>query len=498
MARVMDSAGAGRRQLVRTSTAGAGALLFLALLVIVNYFGWKYHHRFDWTETQLYTLSEKTENVLADLEQDVQFVVFLPPGDELSGPVAELLARYEAASPRVKVRSIDPERNPIEAQQLVQQYQITGTGVVVTSGEDRRVIEQSELADFDFSGLQMGQGPQMTGFKGEQLFTGAIVELVEGEKPKILFTTGHGEARLDDTGARGLAGAREILGTDNVELEEWASLGKPAVPEGTDLVVIAGPRASFVPPELDMLAAFVERGGRLLVMLDPTMAQTAGGGLADTGLGPWLARWGVVVGDNIVVDPGNPLPFFGPETIFVNDYGDHPLVRPLREADLPVLLALDRSVGRGEAPGLTVTELLRTSPEGWGETNLVNLERVQRDASDLGGPVPLGVAVERADEGADGGGQEGQGVSRLVVFGDSDFATNQLLQANEANGVLLSNALNWLVERETLLGIPPKKPEQVRLALTQGELRFLYLVALVLLPGLGVALGVFVWLRRRR
>ena len=78
--------------------------------MIVNYFGWKYHHRFDWTETRLYSLSEKTENVLADLDQDMKLVVFLPPGDELGGRSPSSW-RYEAASPRVKVRSIDPERN---------------------------------------------------------------------------------------------------------------------------------------------------------------------------------------------------------------------------------------------------------------------------------------------------------------------------------------------------------------------------------------------------
>src|SRR5829696_5679012 len=125
-----------RRWLVRTGTLSAAVLLIAALLAIVNYFGWKYHKRFDWTSSDLYTLSDKSKNVIRDLKRDIEFIVFLPPGDELYQPVQELMSQYTAASPRVKVRYIDPQRNPVEAQQLIQQYQISGYGVVVQSGKD--------------------------------------------------------------------------------------------------------------------------------------------------------------------------------------------------------------------------------------------------------------------------------------------------------------------------------------------------------------------------
>jgi len=87
---------------------------------------------------------------------------------------------------------------------------------------------------------------------------------------------------------------------------------------------------------------------------------------------------------------------------------------------------------------------------------------------------------------------------RLVVVGDSDFAGNQLLQANFGNSVLLSNSMNWLVDRQQLLSIPPKKTEQVHLSLTQSEIRTVYLLSLLVLPGLGVALGAIVYVKRRR
>ncbi|HKI05204.1 MAG TPA: GldG family protein [Thermoanaerobaculia bacterium] len=481
------------RQLVKTGTLSAGVLLLAALLLIVNYFGWKYYKRFDWTGNQLYSLSEKTLNVVEGLKKDVEFIVFLSPDQqsELYQPTTEVLARYGAASTRVHVRIVDPEKKPVEAQQLVQKYGLQTTGVVVASGNDKRVIDSNDLAELDFRSVQTTGAPQMTGFKGEQLFTSAILQLSEGRKPRILFTTGHGEHSLDDQGGRGFSGAQQLLGRDNFELSEWASLGKPAVPPGTDLLVIGGPTGSFVQPELDAFAAYLNNGGRMLVLLDPTPGPVAGSGLVSTGLEAWLARFGIKAGQDIVVDPSNPLPFFGPETIFSKDYGDHPITRALAEGNLSVLMSVVRSVATGSAPGIKAAELLRTSPEGWGETDLANLDKVGRDPRDLAGPVALGAVAES------GATAPGKRPMRLVVFGDSDFAANQLLQANAPNAVLLANALNWLVEREALLGIPPKKTEQVKLTLTRNEIRLIYLLAAAL-PLLAVVMGGVVFFRRRR
>jgi ABC-type uncharacterized transport system involved in gliding motility auxiliary subunit len=483
-----------RRRLVKTGTLSAGILLILTLLAIVNYFSSKYYKRFDWTGSRIYSLSPKTHDVLRQLHRDVDMVMLISDDQAnhfVYEPTRELLQRYAAASPRLHVQIVDPEKNRAVAEQLARRYNVTSASVVFASGNDRRVVDASDLADFDFSGVQLGQQPEMTGYKGEQAFTSALLQLSEGRKPKILFTTGHGEHSLDDTGPRGLSSSREILGRDNFEIEEWASLGKPAVPPKTDLVVTAGPTGSFVQPELDALSAYVRSGGRMLILLDPTLQ---GSSLVETGLEGWLAGYGVKVGRDIVVDPANPLPFFGSETLFVKDYGDHPITKAMRSGNLPVLVSLARSAGKGDVPaggGIQVTELLRTSSQGWGETDLAHLDQVRKDDKDVPGPVSLGVAVEVK-------GGAGARPARLVVYGDSDFATNQLVRANVTNSMLLANSLNWLVERETLLGIPPKKTEQVRLSLTAGELRTLYVLALLVLPGLAATAGIYVYLRRRR
>jgi ABC-type uncharacterized transport system involved in gliding motility auxiliary subunit len=507
-----------RKQLVQSSTLGAGVLLVAALLLLGNYFGWKYHQRFDWTGSKLYTLSEKSLNVIKALDKDVEAVVFMRPSEELFAPTKELLERYAAATPRVKVRLVDPDKSLAETQAVAQRYGLKSANVVVfDDGKDRRVVETADLAEFDYSGMQMGEGPRMTGFKGEQRFTGAILELEEAKKPRILFTSGHGERSLDGFDQNGLSQAQDLLGKDNFDLESWPSLGKSAVPEGTDLVVIAGPTSGFTQPELDVLSAYLAKGGRLLAMVDPTLPGGSSA-LVDTGLRDFLQAYGVALGEDIVVDPSNPLPFFGAETIFTSSYGDHAITRSLDQAQVPSVLALARSVVKGEAPaGYQVVELVKTSPEGWAETDLAQLRAVKKDPEDGTGPVTLAVAVEPAGEPPPPDAGEDEEAApppvepaatatdaaaalpkpRLVVFGDSDFATNAQI-ANAGNATLVADTFNWLVARQQALGIAAKTPEQVRLTLTGGQLSGIFWTVVAILPLASVVAGVAVYLRRRR
>lgn len=487
-----------RNRWVEPSTFGLGAALVLALVVMVNYLSWKYYQRFDWTSQELYTLSEKSKNVVAALEEPIEAVVFMSPGEPLFEPVRELLSRYAAESSSFSLRVVDPEKNLAEAQSLVDKFGLTSLDLVVFDrGDDRRLIESADLAEYDYSGLQAGLGPELTAFKGEQVFTAAIVDLAEGRKPKIAFTSGHGELSLDDPSGRGLSELDGLLGRDNFDLEEWSPLSEGEVPPGTDAVVIAGPTAGFAEPEVEAIERFLASGGRLLALLDPVIGSS--GAVAGSGLEGLLADYGVSLGADIVIDPQSPIPFFGAETFFVTEFGEHPVTRPLRQAAVPVIVPLAQSVSFSEGAGADIEVLLETSADGWGERDFENLTEIARDDEDVPGPVAIAVAIESEREPEDGAEDSAVEAAtfRLAVFGDSDFLTNSQLR-NVGNAELAANALNWLVERENLIAIPPKTPEQVRLSLSAAELRSVGVLVFLVLPGLALLAGAAVYSRRRR
>jgi ABC-type uncharacterized transport system involved in gliding motility auxiliary subunit len=490
----MSLSSGGKRRAAQAGLFSGGILVVAAILLAVNWLSYRHWLRGDWTKAKIYSLSDTTRKVVAGLKAPVQVSVFMTHRSRLYSEVKELLGRYRALSPAIKVEEIDPERNPARAEIVAQQLDVRKTGTVVfQSGAKKKFVTEDQIAEFDFGGAP-GQGGSLKSFKGEAAFTSAILEVTSARSPKVYFLAGHGEKSPEDSGDRGYSEIKDLLTKDDDSVAEWESLGKSDVPKDADLVVLAGPKTALLEPEKGALEKYLNSGGHVLLMLDPVNSR-AGGPPPDFGLGAFLAEWGVKLDNDIVVDPGNALPFMGAETVYVNHFGSHAIVAPLSSAKMAVILPLARSVSAGTAAkaGFTGTVLLQTTQDGWGETDLENLSAVKKDDKDVPAPVSLGLAVSR---GTDAAKDEGSGNARLVVYGDSDFGSNAQLQ-NVSNANLFLNTVHWLVGSTQLVGITPKAPEQNTLVLAPGTLRRVGLLSLVVLPGLAILAGVLVWWRRR-
>ncbi len=483
------------------ATLALSVVLGLGILGLVNYIGSRRFARFDWTSSGLYSLSEKTRNVLKGLKAPVQVTVFMTPGTPLFPEVDELLKRYKAAGPMLTVETLDPTRNLARAKQLVDEFGIKSSTVVFRSGDRKKYVTGDQLAEMDYSRARMGGEPSIKAFKGEQAFTSAILSVTQQKTPKVVFTTGHGERRFDSPHARdGFSEVAESLKNDNCTVEEWASLGAADVPAGTDLVIVAGPRTAFTEPERATLARYLDAGGRALLFLDVEL--TPGSPvLSDFGLNPLLATMGLVLDGDIVLDPKNALPLMGPETVFAKSFRSHPVTRLLTGSAVVFPLARSVSVAAAPAAGWTATPLVETSPDGWGETNIKELQKTGRpakDDQDVKGPVCLAAAAESAPPADKAGDKaEPKKRARVVVFGDSDWASNAGI-ANAANRLLLSSAANWALDREALVAIPPKNADQVAVTLSRRDVGLVAFFVLLLLPAAAVGMGLAIWVRRRR
>ncbi len=487
------------------ATLALSVALGLGILGLVNYVGSRRYARFDWTGSGLYSLSEKTRNVLKELKTPVNVTVFMTAGVPLYPEIDELLKRYKAVSPMLTVETLDPTRNPVRAKAFVDETGVRNLAVVFRAGDKKKIVTEDKLAEYDFSRARMGGEPTIKAFRGEQEFTSALLAVTQQKTPKVLFTTGHGERPHDSP--RDRAGFSEVvdgLKNDNCAVEDWASLGAADVPAGTDLLVVPAPRSAFTEPEAAAIRRYLAAGGRALLFLDVELTPgSAASTLPDFGLQGLLATVGLRLDSDVVLDPKNALPLMGPETVFAKSFRPHPVTRILSGSAVVFPLARSVSVLETPAAGWKATPLVETSADGWGETNireLIRTGRPEKDDKDVKGPVTLAAASEQdAPAPAAGGGAPASPArrGRVVVFGDSDFASNAGI-ANAANRFLVSSAANWALEREALVAIPPKNADQVAVTLSRRDVGTIAFFVILLLPVAAVAMGLAIWARRRR
>ena len=532
------------------ASAGLAILAAAAVFVLVNYLGARHYKRWDWTSSGLYSLSEKSRQILAEAakrKEPIQVTAVLAQGSQEQEMVRELLENYRGACPVMTIEYLDPAANPLKAEALVKRLGLQSDKVVVFESAGRsKQVDITEFLDYDFSAAGMGGPPRIRGFKGEQAFTGAVLSVTEPTQTTVCFSTGHEELSWQRTDEQGLSRLADFLKSGNYKLEDWDSLGGAPVPASCAALVVAGPRRALLDSEAREIGAYLHRGGRLLALLDPEL--TRDGTILDSGLEGVLKNEGVELGRDLVVDRGDPTIILlgaGPETLVIRDLPSHPVTRNL--SGTAAILPITRSVTPvAPAPaGVTVTSIARTSQDGWAERNLASLSTgIRKEADDLAGPVSVGVAVEAAAEaapaaqaatgnspapaaaGAAGGASgaaaaagngsaqaangagtngatgtaDGAGAAapktRIVVFGDADFASNAAL-LRLGNLDLALNSVYWLTERPALLGMEPREPEQVVLSMTPEQARNLVLLVLLGLPAIAAVGGLSVWWQRR-
>ena len=487
-----------RRVLASLNLAAVLALLTV-LFIFVNFIASRRYARWEVSRQRITQLSPRTRQALAGLSTPVSIMVFYRPSHRLYELLKDQLQEYKRVQPALIVEYIDPDQDVARAQQLAREFSL-GRGdlniVIVAAGTRHQQIPETELAEYDYSAMEMGGEPRVSAFKGEEALTAAIIQVTQGVAPKLWFTSGHGEKALEGEDNLALSGLAQTLKKQGMAAEAVTLAERTEVPADVSLVVIAGPTHRFTEPELLVLQAYLERGGKLLALIDPA---------AQTGLDGLLARWGIELGLDFVVDPARRIPFVSAGNLLVTDYTDHPVVGKMQT--LLTLFPLARSVRPVEPPpdGVTVTTLAMTSPDGWGETREGKVAEFT-PGEDLKGPVPIAVAAERraspsdapGAEGAPGqNGATGKALARLLVVGDSEFIVNAQV-SNAGNQDFALGAIYWLTEQERLIGIGPKRLESAKLHLTGPQVSGLFQFGFFGLPAVFALLGVAVWWLRRQ
>ena len=447
----------------RQARYGSNALVmliaFLGILIVINYVAYKNPVRWDLTQDQSHTLAPETISLLKKLPDKVTAQAFFTSRTSPDSAKTLLDNFKYNSNGKFDYTFIDPEANPIAAQQA----KVTTDGTIV---------------------LQMNGRMEQVTFADEQELDTALIRLTNPGTRVVYFLTGHGEDDPSGSGNTAYSRVKSTLEAKSYTVKSLNLLVDPTIPKDALAIIIAGPRKPLSEKEVQILQDYQSKGGALVVMEEPLLV-TDFGDAADP-LADYLDKtWGISLDKDIIID----LAVQPPTAAVAAQYGNSTITQKLQ--GLVTVFPTARSLTtHSVSQDISTTDLVKTSNRSWGETNFQDLAANQvspNQGQDLLGPVTVAVSATDTKTKA-----------RLVVIGDSDFATDTYFD-QYGNGDFLINSIDWAASQDNLINLTPKNTTQrIMLPPTRTSIGLVLLVSVFILPGLVVVSGVTTWLQRRR
>jgi ABC-type uncharacterized transport system involved in gliding motility auxiliary subunit len=472
----------GSKNVKYGSIAASSVVIVLGILVGINWVANRQNKQWDLTAGGQFTLSDQTRQLLTSLTKPVTIKAFYAQNSE---EVRDRVESYTYLSSQVKAEYIDAVRNPVETR--AQGVDTVPTYVIQYEGRTQKANGSDE-----------------------QALTNALKKVIEGQAKKVYFVLGHGEKDPTKGDAEGYLTAANELKNDNFDVAPLTLAQAGKIPEDANVLVIAGPKVDFLATEIDVLRAWVRKGGKVLLMIDPP---EKGSSVDQANLIAFAREWGMDVGKNIVVDAsgigrqvgqGPATPIAGPVP--------HPITDPMGNIGSAFPIARTVTAIEGGVDGHTAQKILETSEQSWAEADIAGLfstgqpER-NEDKGDKAGPLALAAAVSAAAPDAPATPPPAPGApappadapkpeSRVVVVGDSDFASTRAINIS-GNRDLFLNMTNWLAQQENLISIRPKSPDNSPISMTEDQMSMVGWFSQIIVPALLLFTGVLVWWRKR-
>lgn len=434
----------------RRIVAALGVLLVLGL---ADYGLSRARSQFDLTSENSQTLTEETKRVAEGINGVVNLTAFFARADPDRVTATSLLLRYRRLNSRIGFRMLDPTQAPAEAARL---------GV-----------------DPVFGGIaaERGGAVELAKTPTEQDVTAALARLERGKPARVCLSSGHGESDPASTLGEGFKGAAELLERNGYKLQILDLLTRPLVPSECEALLIANPTGF----PGTAVADYLKDAGRAVILTDPIFAIDWSPAIEPFGLR--IERGIVLEGDpnrRFPDDPTRPVvPFYRSPS---------PIVNRLPPSFFPGVQAVVES--GDDVSGLVTTSLAATSDRSYLERQ--PLEPSFDEATDIVGPINIAAAADLS------GNFDGRVVrTRLVVFGDSDFASNAFI-GEAGNSTFLVRALDWAILEEDLVSVSANLPLVRPLELTEGRILYARLLLSAVVPSFFLLGGAMMWAARRR
>ncbi|MDD1430256.1 Gldg family protein [Dolichospermum sp. ST_sed6] len=485
----------------RSTQSGTNAfvatLSVLVILGLINFLGIRYHLRLDLTDTQLFTLSPQSRELVSNLPETMKVWLF---SKEQNIQDRELLDNYHRQSQQFKFEYIDPQLKP----GIAKKFGVKDYGEVYLEFQNKRQLVQIINENERLSEIKL---------------TNRLQQITSSITAKVYFLQGHGEHPLSaNKGA--ISQAIKGLTDKNFTTSALNLAEQPQVPDDATVIVIAGPQKELLTGEVTALQNYLNRGGNLLLMIDPN---------TNPKIDTILKDWGVRLDNRLAIDTSGQSLQLGPAAILVTEYGQHPITKDFGK-NISVY-PLTRPLEIDPVSGIESMVLLKTKPypSSWAESDQKSEKLEFNEGQDLKGPLTLGVALTRklsnqttllptaiptnsptaiptnsptaiptnSPTAIPTNSPTTAKESRLVVFGNSNFAVDGLFE-QQLNGDVFLNSVSWLSQQnQQLLSIRPKEPKNRRIIISTSQANWLTIAAVFVLPLIGLVTGFVIWWKRR-
>ena len=467
--------GYSRKRTVLGVNALVSMVLFVALLVGLNYIAARRHKVFDLTKTRVNSLSDQTHKALDGLKSPITMTYIWAPSPEMpqiDATAQSLLESYRGASDKVKLEYFNAAQDDLRLQAMK---------LNTFSGQPMLLIEALPGAEKGASTAR-----QEVAVMDEQNVTSGILKLNDSKPRALYFLSGHGEMsplpqQFLSAANNGMNGARAALEAQNYALKNLSLMGaQTGVPRDAQAVVVVAPQVDISGAEEQKLRKYIAGDGRLVLLFQIPRAP--------------LPHWKrVLTAMNIAMLDGQVLEFdreraVSPQVpIGTAEPAQHALLRGVSGAVvLPGVLPLQvKPAPPGAAGAPLVTPLFLSSVQS--EVVQMQNGQLQRGTA---GPFVMAAAVEK------NAGAAGLGGMRSVVAGNAAFCTDRAFNQFGNTSFFLS-VVNWVAGNDALVSIPPKEPVTNSINMTGAVQRFAVLFSLFTLPVLLLLVGTVIWWKRR-
>jgi ABC-type uncharacterized transport system involved in gliding motility auxiliary subunit len=527
-----------RRSTQENLNAFVATIALLVILGLLNFLGIRYEKTIDLTEKNLYSLAPQSKQLVSDLQQPLTVWVFNdPPSQETE----RLLKNYQQQSEKFRFRFVDPQENIAK----VEEFGVESYGeVYVEYGEKTQFVQQvSEVEPIS-----------------EVKLTSAIQNIQRDRVSFIYILQGHGEPPLEPVQG-GLSQAVASLNQQGYQVQPFNFAEETNLPNlANSVLMIASPQRELLPGEIEAVANYLAEGGSLLLLLNPdsnsgldpilemwgiqlddrVIVDASGQGQV-LGFNPATALV-TRYGDHPITNPfGNgisiyplsrpvdamekagitatPLAYTNEASWAESDTTQEQLeYNPERDRAGPLVISF--ALNRIEDSASETQETETTEEETSDNSTETNSEEITSDSVNESSNNPEETTansdtLETEDQIEETtSNSESQTVNqssdqeektlpeasleaRIVVFGDSDFATNGLL-VQQLNGDMFLNSIDWLANRDrSSLALRPKEETNRRINLSPQQAAILSRTAIGIIPLFGLIFAIISWLRRR-